>query len=79
MYPVLRNIRERVSERWGGKKGHLLNGTGITALGEKRETEARCILSDTIFLYLLEMLKLMAVPGVENLETLHVSWNERSW
>lgn len=49
-----------------------------SALGEKRETEARCILPDTIFLYLLEMFKQMAVPGVENLETLHVPWNERS-
>lgn len=50
---ISRNIRETGSGSWGGKNRDLLNGTGIIALGEKRETEVKCTLPGTTFLYLL--------------------------
>lgn len=40
---------------WGGKEGDLLSGMGITALGEKRETEAKCAFPGTPFLYVLRL------------------------
>lgn len=60
--PTSRNIRQIESGRWGRKKGDLLHGTGIPALGEKRETEVKCTLPGTKGLSLELNLEILCVP-----------------